>query len=325
MTAPFPEIGGTDAVFQEASLLKDNFGGDLVTAYPLKRPRAFIPRGWYGRTLARDAPRIQRQYDCVHLYCARFLDFPFLRRLNLPVVYTVSASRTIRGRKSPGWLEHIISADPRVVAEVRRKWGIAASHILPGLPPPAREYGPAPAPPPFIITCASGPWTHRQLRTKGFVLLLETVRKLPDVRLQLIGRGVGDNELRALIRRYRLEAQVTLVTGRVDVPELMAAGHAAVLLAKDDSLVKAYPHSLIEALQVGRPLILNDRIAMADFVREHRCGVVVSGWSSERLAAAITELISGLARLSVPAGEASRCFSREHFFAEHKDVYARLA
>ncbi len=325
MTAPFPEIGGTDAVFQEASLLKDNFGGDLVTAYPLKRPRAFIPRSWYGRTLAGDATRIRRQYDCVHLYCARFLDFPFLRRLELPVVCTISASRTVRGRKGPGWLKHVISADPRVVAEVKRKWGIGASRILPGLPPPARDYGPAPGPPPLIITCASGPWTRRQLRTKGFVLLLETVRKLPDLRLQLVGRGVGDGDLRALIRRCRLEAQVSLVTGRVDVRGLMAAGHAAILLAQDAGLVKSYPHSLIEALQVGRPLILNDRIAMADFVREQRCGVVVRGWSSGSLAGAIAELRDNLAELSGPPAGAARYFSLDRFLAEHERIYARFA
>jgi glycosyltransferase involved in cell wall biosynthesis len=323
MTAPFPAIAGTDAVYQEAALLKDHFGGDLVTAYPFKKPRALIPRQWFGRDLAGDAERIRQQYDCIHLYGARFLNFPFLKTVGLPVVYTVSAALGIRLGKRPRWLTYVVSADPGIVDTVRKSWNIGASHILPGIAPPAKNYGPPPGSPPFLITCASGPWTRRQLQTKGFVLLLETVKKLPDVRLQLIWRGLYDRELRQLIRRCRASDRVSVISGDVDVSRYIADGHAAVLLAENRGLVKSYPHSLIKALQVGRPVILNDQIIMSDFVRTHRCGVVVKSWSTAALSAAITELRDNYSEFRQPDMDMARCFSTKRFLAEHEKVYTQ--
>ena len=57
--------------------------------------------------------------------------------------------------------------------------------------------------------------------------------------------------------------------------------HAAVVLAGRPGLVKAFPHSLLEALAAGRPVLVSEGNPMAEYVRETGCGRVVP-----RLAAA---------------------------------------
>ncbi len=63
----------------------------------------------------------------------------------------------------------------------------------------------------------------------------------------------------------------------MDVEQVLKRVHAAVVLADKSKLVKAFPHSLLEALACGRPVLISDRIPMSDYVLKHQCGLVVSG------------------------------------------------
>jgi glycosyltransferase involved in cell wall biosynthesis len=323
MTAPFPRIGGTDAVFQEVENLRARFGGDIVTAYPFSRPSAFVPAAWFGRSLARDAAALRARHDFIHLYAPSFRAYPFLSAIGLPVVYTVSASLGRLPARPPDWLRHVVSADESVVAQLRRYGAAQASLVLPGIDDPARDFPPPPAPSPFILTYASAPWTRAQFRTKGFELLLETLPLLPDVHLRLVWRGLFEKELRRLVRRSGMERQVSIVGGSVDVRDQIAAGHAAILLAQNSSLVKSYPHSLVEALQVGRPVVVSGTIAMAAFVRDRQLGAGVDAWSPAALADAIRQ-----AR-SLPFDgryhAAAEPFSMSAFLARHERIYSAAA
>jgi glycosyltransferase involved in cell wall biosynthesis len=66
--------------------------------------------------------------------------------------------------------------------------------------------------------------------------------------------------------------------------------HATVLPAKRSDIVKAYPHSLLESLVAGKPVILSDVLPMADFVRQHECGIVIEEVSAQTLVQAIGDL-----------------------------------
>ena len=103
----------------------------------------------------------------------------------------------------------------------------------------------------------------------------------------------------------------------------LARAHAAVLLAKRAEIVKAYPHSLLEALAAGKPVIISESISLADFVRRNQCGMVVEEVNSAALAAAITALIdnyTNLARNAVQVGPTS--FSLTALIEEYRRLYS---
>lgn len=319
MTAPLPKIEGTDAVYQEVALLQKHFGGHIVTAYPFQNPCAFVPPQLFGWNLVRNAERLRREYDLVHIYSARYFNYPFLNKLGLPVVYTVSAALNRPAAAPASWLKCIVSADRRMVETVQTSWGIPSVCILPGIECPQYTDTIVPAAPPFVITYASAPWTKRQFHTKGFIMLFQMLQKMPDVQLQLIWRGHYEKTLDELLDRFGVRSQVHVVSGRVDVRACLSRGHAAVVLARDKKLVKSYPHSLIEALQVQRPILINGEIAMAEFVREHHCGVVVDEWHVESLMAAVSTLKDRYENLNCRG--MSSYFSVDAFLSNHRRIY----
>ena len=77
-----------------------------------------------------------------------------------------------------------------------------------------------------------------------------------------------------------------------------------VLLARQAKLVKAWPHSLLEGLAAGRPVVVNEAVAMADYVRAGQLGSVMTGWSATALANALAEVQS--AGFSAEAAERRR-------------------
>ncbi|MDH3245915.1 MAG: glycosyltransferase, partial [Saprospiraceae bacterium] len=82
-----------------------------------------------------------------------------------------------------------------------------------------------------------------------------------------------------------------IIDRKMNVREIMERTHVTVLLAKEAGLVKAFPHSLIESLASGRPVILSDSIPMADYVLKHECGLVIDNFTVEALLRSIDGII----------------------------------
>ena len=96
----------------------------------------------------------------------------------------------------------------------------------------------------------------------------------------MIWRGLLLNELRERVERRGIGDRVEIVPERVAINDYLKRAHAAVLAAKRSDIVKAYPHSLLESLVAGKPVILSAALPMADYVRQHRCGIVVEDVSA---------------------------------------------
>jgi glycosyltransferase involved in cell wall biosynthesis len=64
-----------------------------------------------------------------------------------------------------------------------------------------------------------------------------------------------------------------------------------VVLAETPKLVKAYPHSLLESLAAGKPILVSGVISMADYVSDTKCGVVVPELGLESLAVALETMM----------------------------------
>jgi glycosyltransferase involved in cell wall biosynthesis len=174
----------------------------------------------------------------------------------------------------------------------------------------------------LVLLMASAPWIDRQFDLKGVDLLLATAAKLPFLRLVLLWRGVLADELASRVQRLELGERVEIVNRKVEIGDYLKKAHATVLLAKHGGIVKSFPHSLIESLIAGKPILLSRTIAMSDYVNKHRCGVVVRGMDLESLSTAIGILIQDYEELSHNAARIDSAeFAVETMIENYRRIY----
>ena len=329
VTTPPPVIPGTDAVVQEVELLRGRFGGEVVWLRPSWRARARYPRPLLGLHRLHAIRRQDTHVDLHHVYAPRLVWLPLLWFLRRPVVYTVTAG-VGRGRWPPRpFLRRlgaiVVPSGADLDALTQRGLGNARL-IRPGIDVDRFVGAPAPSGAQFVLLSGSAPWTHEQFRSKGVDVLLEVARALPHLRLVFLWRGLLLPELVARVNRLGLAERVEILTDRVDVSQVLGRTHAAVVLADRPGLVKAYPHSLLEALAAGRPVLVSDGNPMADYVRETGCGRVVPGFGRPDLVEAIEDLRRGYeAYRGVAERVGRRDFPQEDFVTGHRELYRSLA
>ncbi len=117
------------------------------------------------------------------------------------------------------------------------------------------------------------------------------------VRLWLVGEGARRDEYRALIAELGLEAQVTLLGMRRDVPELLGQLDVfAFSTTPDEGLGIA----LIEAMAAGVPIVATDAPACREVLDDGALGLLTAPGDPAALARAITAVRED------PAGAAER-------------------
>ena len=110
------------------------------------------------------------------------------------------------------------------------------------------------------------------------------------------------------------------------VPGTDAVVQEVVVLAGQPGLVRAYPHSLLEALATGRPVLVSDGNPMAEYVRETGCGHVVPSLEEPHLIDAIRQLRQSYEAYRARAREVGRRdFSLEALVTAHRNLYQTLA
>lgn len=171
----------------------------------------------------------------------------------------------------------------------------------------------------------SAPWTKGQFRTKGVDALLSAARQNQRLRLVFLWRGVLAEEIERRVRRMNLGAQVTVLNELVNVNEVLAGAHASITLAAAPGIVKSYPHSLIESLAAGKPVLVSRAVPMADYVEETDCGRVVENVTPASILTAIEDLVSRYDRLQGAARRVGqRDFAQEGLIASFEKVYERV-
>jgi glycosyltransferase involved in cell wall biosynthesis len=329
LTSPPPVFPGADAVFQEVELLRRRFAGEAVQLYPLRHPSRWFPRRFYGlhcRSRLRQADGVA---DLHHVFYAELYPFPALRALRRPVIYSVVAGLDA-GRRPPARaldsVRHVVVSNERD-RDILASWGISNQTLIrPGIDLSRFTPTPPPPGPDFTLLAGSAPWVRRQFRDKGIDAMLSAVRRIPRLRLVLLWRGRLYDSLMRRVRRLGVEDRVEVVNGSASVNDVLARVHAAIVLADSPRIVKAYPHSLLEALAAGRPVLVSEAIPMADYVRQTDCGAVVDGLDASALERAIERLQSDYPRLQQNALTVGRRdFSAEAMLAAHGKLYGEMA
>jgi len=130
-------------------------------------------------------------------------------------------------------------------------------------------------------------------KTKGADRLIDAVQRLPvelrqQVRALIIGQDTGQR-LQLQIQRLGLRAQIQVLPGRDDIPQLMLAADAMVHPARRELA----GHVLIEAMACGLPVLTTDKCGYATHIQQANAGLVLpSPFSQEALDHALQTLLT---------------------------------
>ncbi len=141
--------------------------------------------------------------------------------------------------------------------------------------------------PPDALLCLN---IGRFQADKDLACLIQAARlvapKRPDIRWLLAGRGPLEGELRALVRRHRLEDRVLFAGFRTDVPALLAAADVFVVSSVSEGLSVA----ILEAMSAGRAIIATSVGGTPEAIEHERTGLLIQPRSPQELADAVVRL-----------------------------------
>lgn len=328
LTVPPSPLAACDAVVQEVEALRSlsEGGGQIVYLYPTRKLGTRFPRRWWGLQHILHVRRAERQADIHHIFNPDPFPLDVIRFLRRPVVYTAVAGAQGADRKTVQALAdrvHTLVVPTDSDYARLREWGISnVMTIRPGID--VGRFSRTPPPPaggPFTLLMGSAPWTVDQFESKGVKALLDAAQERTDLRLVFLWRGLHLAEMEREIAQRGLGGRVTVINRYVDVSEALAQAHAVTVLASSARQVKAFPHSLLEALASGRPVLVSRAIPMASYVEQTGCGQAVETVNAEAVLKALALLEANYSRYRAAALRVGQDFTERAFVESYKRLY----
>ena len=161
---------------------------------------------------------------------------------------------------------------------------------------------------------------------KALGVALQAVAAVPDVSLAIAGDGPERDELEQRVSTLGLRDRVHFLgaLSREDVLRLFRAADAVILSSSWENL----PHTVLEALAVGTPVIATAVGGVPEIVRDGENGLLVPADDPVALAEAIRRLVSDDAlrrRLADASPESVAGHTEESVFARIEEELARAA
>ena len=164
-------------------------------------------------------------------------------------------------------------------------------------------------------------------RHKGHEVLLRALASLgSDIQVpwKLVvagGRGGDQHEhLLTLVKSFKMEGRVHIVTNRNDVHDLLAMADVFVM----PSLWEGLPMALLEAMLAGKPVVASATAGIPEAVVDGRDGFLVPPGDVSELAAALRIILTDPKRRAALADAAAARAGREFTVATMADAYERL-
>ncbi|PBC06787.1 glycosyltransferase family 4 protein [Mesorhizobium sp. WSM3859] len=124
---------------------------------------------------------------------------------------------------------------------------------------------------------------------RAIAALPELLRRAPDARLHIVGKGPYEGELRRLVATLGLEKRVTIAaipgSERQKMADLVASAALFVLFSD----YEAHPVAVMEALSLRRPVLVSDTSGLRELAANGLCRAIPRNAGPEELAAAIAE------------------------------------
>jgi len=319
-----PKMPECEAYSQEIRTLREYFGGDLVYLNPNQFSPVYLPRVLFGFHRLRLIRAQEADLRIHHLYNPDPFPFPVLRLLRRPVVYSLTGGVGSQRLNIPFFasLAAVTVADQNSLERLQ-SWGLDnALLVRPGIDTGRFTVSPLQLRSEIRLMVGSAPWTRDQFRTKGVDALLSAAQQSPNLQLVFLWRGVLAAEMERRVRRMNLEKQVAVLNKRVDVNKVLADVHASITLATDPTLVRSYPHSLMDSLAAGKPILVSRAIPMSDYVDRTGCGKVVDSVTPTAILRAVEALARDYPNLQKAAQQVGqRDFSQEAMLDSYQKVY----
>jgi glycosyltransferase involved in cell wall biosynthesis len=292
-TIPRPPVLELDAALQDAFRILRRWDGAINFLYPgVNKVRVHqVFCGFHQLSYLRS---LERRVDLHHIFANGLYPFPILKFLKKPIVYSsviqVNSISCFAHYCLNRVATFVVSSD--VDQEQLRRESFPAKVILPAIDLDRFFCTPMPRVDPFVLLAGSAPWSKEQFETKGVDVLLAAAQRLPWLNIVFLWRGTLYEEMLARVRRMGLTSRVEVVQSQVDVNARLTDMHGAVVLVRHPELIKSYPHSLLESLAAGKPVLISSDLAMASYVENHGCGVGVPSIEIEQVIAGIELLRS---------------------------------
>lgn len=173
--------------------------------------------------------------------------------------------------------------------ELALSWGVGADRasVLPNPSPvlpelPAREW----LREAFGMDRPTLAFAGRLTAQKSLGVALAALASVPDVQLVIAGEGDAREELERVVGELGIEDRVRFLGAlpRARIVELFAAADASIL----SSTWENFPHTVVEALAVGTPVIATTTGGVAEVVRDGENGLLVNPGDVTALAHAVT-------------------------------------
>jgi glycosyltransferase involved in cell wall biosynthesis len=156
----------------------------------------------------------------------------------------------------------------------------------------------------------------RLVKEKGHAELLEAMaqvrRRLPQVRLSIVGTGAAQTDIKQTITRLQLEDIVDMMghVPHAEMPDLMRRHHVVVLPSYMPG--ETFPVALLEGMCMGMPCIGTRWFGIPDIIADGETGVLVEPRDADALARAI-EALAGNPAFFSRASEAAARRARQEF------------
>ena len=323
-----PKIAGTEASLQELDALRDHFGGDLIHLNPNQISPVYLPRLLFGFHRLRTIRATEQDVQLHHLYNADSFPFPVVRWWRRPVIYSISSGI---GPRRPNLtffnaVAAVVVSDEQSFERLEQ-WGLKNCHFIrPGVDIHGFDYTPLPLRSTIRLMVGSAPWTKPQFHSKGIEALLAAAQLAPALHLICLWRGVLAEEMHKRVRQLNLENQVEIINRKVDVNQVLARVHASITLVTDPAIIRPYPHSLVESLAAGKPVLVSRAIPMASYVEYNNYGQVVEGVTAGAILTAVRTLKQNYTRHQQATQAFDRNdFSKKRMIESYDQIYKKIA
>ncbi len=325
---PKPPEPDRDAAVQDGMRIVNRVGGVVNFLYPEKRSNALSSRFFCGLHQLRKLRAVDQRVDVHHVFSNGLYPYPVLAFLKKPIVFSSLIGLSSQKRLLyPLFLRNVrhFTVPSGSDQSLLKNWGYEnISVVTSGIDLSRFFTSPLVLEKKFILFCGSAPWNSEQFRSKGVDLLLEAMRKLPWLHVVFLWRGLLLQEMRAKISAAGVRNQATVLSEYVDVNKVLAQVHAGIILVGNQNVIKGYPHSLLETLAAGKPIIVSDCLPIAELARQG-AGEVVGGLSLLNFILAVKRIrkeypkyVARITKLDLS------CFSEEEMLQKMIGIYESI-
>jgi len=122
-----------------------------------------------------------------------------------------------------------------------------------------------------IVVASIARFTLQKQPLKLIAAFANVAKKIPDVKLLMVGDGEQKEEAIQLIQKLQLQDRVILQPFRQDIPDVLAAVDIFVL----PSLWEAFPIALLEAMSMGKAVIGTNVDGTPEIITDQKNGLLI--------------------------------------------------